>query len=412
MNISYSVTPVQYRLDFFIEYSILAVVFFLPLSLNITSLLLACATMAWFGKMLVYRRMDMRRSPFDLPVILFVVLSAASIWNSPDRDFSFYNYYNLMGRYIVLYYLVINNVRTAGQVRRLVSTVLFSAAAVAVYGFYQYFHGIDTSAFAWVDGEQFPGLKVRVFSTLKNPNLLAGFLVSIMAVAAGLGFNSRRTVGKMAYLGLVLALGACLVLTYSRGAWISVFAVIAVFGLLYNRKIFWLLALLPAAVMMIGHEVFLERLLSIMNPTDTSSTLRLALWESTVAMIADKPLLGIGWGAYWMVYPEYDFFILDAGTKIFHAHNMYLHIAAETGIPGLIAFLAILGGHARSAFLLARREKGGWTAGFMLGVFAALLAIAVGGFTDYVLYSIQMSMLFWLLNALVVVVGLDHPVFR
>jgi putative inorganic carbon (HCO3(-)) transporter len=47
---------------------------------------------------------------------------------------------------------------------------------------------------------------------------------------------------------------------------------------------------------------------SIWNPTDTSATLRIALWESTLAMIVDKPLFGIGWGSYWLVYPEYRLF--------------------------------------------------------------------------------------------------------
>ena len=48
----------------------------------------------------------------------------------------------------------------------------------------------------------------------------------------------------------------------------------------------------------------------------------------------------------------------------------------------------------------------------MLGIFAALMAIAVGGFTDFVLYNIQMSMIFWLLNALVIVVFLEPPTMR
>jgi putative inorganic carbon (HCO3(-)) transporter len=162
----------------------------------------------------------------------------------------------------------------------------------------------------------------------------------------------------------------------------------------------------------VGHEVVLERLMSIMNPTDTSATLRIALWESTIAMITDNPFFGIGWGAYGTVYPEYDFFVQDAGTRIFHAHNMYLHIAAEIGIPGLLVFLALLGGHAQKALNLAISVSDRWSAGLMLGVLAALVGIAVGGFTDYVLFNIQMSMLFWLLNAVVVVVYCDNSISK
>jgi putative inorganic carbon (HCO3(-)) transporter len=82
---------------------------------------------------------------------------------------------------------------------------------------------------------------------------------------------------------------------------------------------------------------------------------------------------------------------------------MYLNIAAEIGIPGVIVFLAILWGHVRSAFRLVNTAANRWIRGFMLGMLAALIGIIVDGFTDYVLFNIQMSMIFWLLNAFIVV---------
>ncbi|TCL36523.1 putative inorganic carbon (HCO3(-)) transporter [Anaerospora hongkongensis] len=396
-------TSTQYHVNYLIEHCIFAVAFFLPLSLDVTSVFLSAGCLLWFGKMAVTRRMDFKRTPFDGAVLALVVLSAASVLGSPDRGFSFYNYYHLMGRYIIVYYLVINNVHSLEQVKRLVYSLLASALLVAAYGFYQYIHGMDISAFEWVDGEQFPDLKVRIFSTLKNPNLLAGFLVVIMALAAGLGLCSEKLLYKCGMLGFVLILGCCLVLTYSRGAWLSVLAVCAAYGVLYNRKIFWVLLAVPL-VIIYGYDGVMERLVSILNPTDTSSTLRLALWESTLAMIMDKPILGIGWGAYWLVYPEYDFFVQNTATTIFHAHNMYLHIAAEIGLPGLAAFLIIMYGHARLALSVVTETANRWINGLMLGAVSALLGLAVSGFTDYVMYNIQMSMLYWLLCALVVTV--------
>jgi len=144
--------------------------------------------------------------------------------------------------------------------------------------------------------------------------------------------------------------------------------------------------------------------MSIVNPTDTSSTLRIALWESTIAMIMDKPLLGIGWGAYWLVYPEYDFFLNNTNVKIFHAHNMYLNIAAEIGIPGLITFLSIMYGHVRLALSVLRGSFESWSSGLMLGIIAAIGGIIINGLTDYVMFNIQLSMLYWLLNGLIVIV--------
>ncbi len=409
MRSSYSCAATHYQLNYLTEHCILAVAFFLPLSYNAVSVFLALGTFLWMARMAADGRLDLRPTPFDGVIAVLVALSAASVLAAPDRWLSFYNYYHLMGRYILLYYLVVNNFHTLDQLKRLVQAVLLSAGLVVAYGFYQYFQGVDTTAFEWVDGEQFPLLKVRVFSTLQNPNLLAGFLVVIVALAAGLGLNAESARGKTAFLVLVLALGVCLALTYSRGAWLSVLAVVAAYGVLYSRKTFWLLLFVPVVVVA-GHDVLMERLMSIANPTDTSATLRIALWESTLAMIADKPLFGIGWGAYWLVYPEYDFFINDPATTIFHAHNMYLHIAAEIGVPGLLAFLAMMFGHARLALVMAETATNRWVGGLMLGVLAAVIGLAVGGLTDYVLFNPQMAMLFWLLNALTVVVYLnDYP---
>jgi putative inorganic carbon (HCO3(-)) transporter len=404
VHIAYSFnSQTQYRLDYLTEHCILAVAFFLPLSLDVATFFLGIGTLLWAGKMVMAKKLLLKRTPFDEIIGLLVILSAASITGSPDRDFSFYNYYHLMGRYILTYYLVINNLSSFSQVRRLVWSILASAVFVTLYGFYQYIHGVDISAFQWVDGDQFPELKVRVFSTLKNPNLLAGFLVVVMSLAVGLGLYAETMKGKLMSLALVAVLGTCLVLTYCRGAWLSIVAVTALCARLYNRRVLWFFLLIPLVVLFCQDAV-MERLVSIVNPTDTSSTLRLALWESTIAMIMDKPLLGIGWGAYWMVYPDYDFFLNNPAATIVHAHNMYLHIAAEIGIPGLLVFLCIIYGHTRKAMDVLGRTKNRRVAGVMLGIVAAILGLAVSGVTDYIMFNVQMSMLFWLLNAIVIVV--------
>lgn len=407
MLTNYKLIQAQYYLDYFIEHCILAVAFFLPLSLNVSSVFLTMGTGLWIIKMIVLHRVDLKRTPLDGLIAILVILSALSIFASPDKGFSFYNYHHSMGRYILLYYLVINNVHSRLQLKRLVWGLLSSALIVALYGFYQYIFGVDISAFQWVDGEQFPDLKIRVFSTMQNPNLLAGFLVTIMAVAGGLGLKADYLPAKVVLLSIVVILGVCLIFTFSRGAWLSVLAIIGLYGLIYDRRMLWLLLILPV-VMLVGHDAVLERLCSILNPTDTSSTLRLALWESTIAMIADKPFFGIGWGAYWLVYPEYDFFVQDAAVKIFHAHNMYLHIAAEIGIPGFITFMAIMWKHIKMAHCIYKKTSDYWTAGLMLGFLSAIFGLAVGGLTDHVLFSIQISMVLWLLNALIALVYLQQ----
>lgn len=398
-----SLTRIEYYLNFATEHCILAVAFFLPLSFTAVNVFLTAGIAAWAGKMLLKRSLIFCHTPFDGLIALLIIFSAGSIWYSPDREFSFYNYYHLMGRYLLIYYFVINNVSSMEEVKRLIRVMLASAVAVSGYGFCQYLFGTSLTSVEWVDNEQFPDLKVRVFSTLENPNLLGGFLVTMISLAGGLSLSYARERRGLILALTVLVFGLCLGLTYSRGAWISLLAVIMICGLLYSRRILWLLLLVPVAVFL-AHDVLLERFMSILNPTDTSSTLRLAIWESTLAMIMDKPFFGIGWGSYWLVYPQYDFFINNSGTKIVHAHNMYLNIAAEIGVPGLMVFLAIMYGHAKTALRIFAAAGDKWISGLMLGMVAAIAGLAVSGLTDYIMFNIQISMLFWLLNAIIVVV--------
>lgn len=403
MQITYQKIQFRYLLEFCIEHCLLAVAFFLPISFNAASVFLGVGGLAWLLRTVMVRDASFQPTWLDALMALLIACSAASVLGSPDRGFSLYNYTHLMGRYVLLYYMVIANVRSLAQVKRLVWVMLASAAGVALYGYYQYFFGVPGMTGEWVDSAQFPGLKLRVFSTLENPNLLAGFLVMMMALTAGMGYQADSWGGRGVMVLLFALLGGCLVLTYSRGAWISLLAVLGVYGVLCNRKVFWLLLLLPVALYF-SHAAVWERLTSIINPTDTSSTLRLALWESTWAMIMDKPLFGIGWGSYWLVYPEYDFFIQNAAVKIFHAHNMYLNIAAEIGIPGFLAFIGLLYSHLRIAGQALRRIRERWVGGVLLGVIAALWSIIVNGFTDYILFNIQLSLLYWMLCALLVVI--------
>ncbi len=382
------------------RYGIFAAAFFLPLSFDAASFFLNAAALAWFGRMGLERRWLVRTGPFDKWIWLLVGCSFISVAFSPDRAFSFYNYYHLMGRYVLFYYLTLSNFNRLEDVRRMAFVLLSASALVCLYGFYQYAAGSIMAA-EWVDREQFPELTMRVFSTLENPNLLAGYLVSLASLTGGMLWQETEKRTKILLAALGLAQIGCLVLTYSRGSWLSLLAVVGLAGVLINRRLLWLLAVVPVALL-IGHEAVLERIMSVLNPSDTSSMLRLALWESTVAMIQDHPWFGIGWGSYWLVYPEYDFFIQNPAVKILHAHNMYLNFAAEIGLPGFFAFMTILIAHGRMA-VRNWRKAGPKARGMFLGMAASFVGILLNGLTDYVLFNIQLSLLYWLTLALIIV---------
>lgn len=394
-----------------------------------------------------------RQLPFDVPVALFVFLSGVSIMVSPDKGFSFYNWYNLVGVYVLTYFVVGQNVRSVRQVKELLLVIGMAAVFVLLYGFYQFIFGIDISAMKWVDGDAFPELRKRVFSTWENPNILAGYLDIIICLAFGL-FIKAGTKQKRIVLGVLLAAGAaCLAMTYARGACLVIAVIFAVYGMLKDWRV--LAACVGVAVLLlVADPVLYERLTSVFTKVDTSSEMRLAFWESTVAMIQDHPFLGIGWGAYWMVYPEYDFYLQGADIRIVHAHNMYLNYAAEIGVPGMLAFMWLFFGSLFTALrqkfaapqpvipaptpfdynedaaadvelkkvadsVQVEEEKtetpiwqdfSEWPdwrllAGASAGLGLALISIALNGLTDHLLFNIPSSMFLWLMLAFIAAVA-------
>ena len=369
--------------------------FLIPLWPAAALVALAVGVVFWLWRWKKDPDIHFRRLPYDIPLFIFVLIGAASVAVSPDPAFSFYNYYNLIGAYIFTYFLAGQTLGTEKQLRDVLRAMAYAAVIVVLYGFYQFSFGIDVSDMKWVDGEAFPELKRRVFSTWENPNILAGYLAEAAAVVFAF-LMGAESVGERQKWGVFLAaLLACLGMTYARGAFFSIALVLAGYGAIKDRRVLLGCAAFGGLALLLD-PMLAERLGSIFTKVDTSSEMRLAIWESTVAMIFDHPLLGIGWGAYWMVYPEYDFYINDVSVRIVHAHNMYLNYAAEVGVVGLLAFLWYFFGTMVSAFLASASHASALVRRFELGVGLALASVALGGLTDDVVFNIPTSMLLWM----------------
>src|SRR5206468_432149 len=116
---------------------------------------------------------------------------------------------------------------------------------------------------------------------------------------------------------------------------------------------------------------------------------RFGIWRRTLAMIADHPWLGVGPGNYMSVmrsaYEWRTWFHADD----FHAHNMLLHVAAESGIPAALALLAIwlkLFGRLWSA-----ATSPGPARAVTAGLLGALVAFFVRCLTDHFMSGFPIS---------------------
>jgi len=327
------------KLEIWTQRAILAEAFFLALFPSAAAVAVLIGTLAWFFHLQIDSKFKFRSLPLDVPVIIFILFGAVSVFLSPARSLELiYNFCGIVGIYILTYILIGQNIRTKEQMIQLAKALTLSAFLVVLYGYFQFIFGVDISEMRWVDGEAFPELRKRIFSTLENPNVLAGYLDVMICLALGMFLKIKGSTQKIILTVVIVALTACLAMTYSRGAFLSIAIVFVICGIVKDRRILLLFAILTAALIYTD-STFLQRILSIFTETaDSSEGLRIGIWVSTISMIADHPFVGIGWGAFKFVYPQYNYYLQDTTQVIYHAHNLFLQTAAEVGIVGALAY--------------------------------------------------------------------------
>ena len=327
------------KLELWTMRAILAEAFLLALFPSAAAVAVLVGMVAWFFRLQIDSRFKFRSLPFDVPIVIFVCFGTASVFLSPARDLELIsNFFGIVGLYILTYILIGQNIREKEQMIKLAKALVLSAFIVVLYGFFQFIFGVDISEMKWVDGEAFPELRKRIFSTLENPNVLAGYLDVMICLALGMFLKISGGTQKLILTVVIGLLLACLAMTYSRGAFLSIAIVFVICGIIKDRRILVLFMLLTAAIIYID-STFMERVLSIFaTSVDSSEGLRVGIWISTISMIADHPFVGIGWGAFKAIYPQYNYYLQDTTQIIYHAHNLYLQTAAEVGIVGALAY--------------------------------------------------------------------------
>jgi putative inorganic carbon (HCO3(-)) transporter len=231
-----------------------------------------------------------------------------------------------------------------------------------------------------------------------NPNVLAGNIVLIMPIAIGILLFSWKTgawaMRVSAFINLVVCSGI-LLLTQSRSALIALALAIALFVILRWR---WGWVLIATAGLM-GIIIYQMGLIPAeasagMDPSGTIIPMslegRMEIWSRAIYAIQDFSFTGIGMGSFTevvdLLYPLF----LAAPGKVGHAHNLFLQVAVDLGIPGLIAWLSILFGVIVAAWQLYRYGKkyqDHWAAGLGAGFLGSQIALIVHGLTDAVTWG-------------------------
>ena len=301
--------------------------------------------------------------------------------------------------FVMFYFVVINTVRTKSQLYGLLKVFVFSGAIVALYGLMQYVFGWTTSN-AWIDETMFEDETMRVYSTLANPNVLGEYLLLVLPVCAVFLVKYKaNTLAKWAYLAMFAVLGVCLVLTQSRGCWLGFMLSAVIFVTFYEGKLWGLVPIVLCILPFVLPETVIDRIMSIGNMEDSSTSYRVYIWLGTLGMLKTYWLGGIGMGeaAFSQVYP---FFSYNAITAP-HSHNTFLQLTVEAGIGALAVFVI-------TQFVFAKKmvktyrlgyEKS-WSSVTALAIGCGIIGFLAQSMFDYTFYNYRVMALFFMMMAI------------
>jgi putative inorganic carbon (HCO3(-)) transporter len=193
-----------------------------------------------------------------------------------------------------------------------------------------------------------PGM--RWYATFYWPNPFAAFLLLVLPLEVVRLISARNSREAAAHTILTVLLTTAVVLTYSRGAWLSLL-LIAPVALALLRPPSWTAAagrllivalLVSGAVMSLtrtpaspsGGQGVAARAASIADTGDLSIQGRVSFWRAAFDIFRDHPLTGTGPGTFGAVHARYQ---RDVRFYARDAHNLYVQTLAEMGIPGALA---------------------------------------------------------------------------
>jgi putative inorganic carbon (HCO3(-)) transporter len=220
------------------------------------------------------------------------------------------------------------------------------------------------------------------------------------------GWRGWNAVLKGAVLALALALVGVLVLSQSRTAWIALCITLALLAALRYRWARWalLVALLVgvAFVAYVGPGRFSEALVSRENDTALEAGLggiglaaRVELWSRALYAIQDFPFTGCGLGTFRQVTRVlYPLFLIPPDIDVAHAHNVFLQVALDVGLPGLIAYLSLLIAASLMCWQVYRKGEPELRA-LALGLWGSLVAIHLFGLADAFVLGAKVGVFFW-----------------
>ncbi len=376
-------------------------------AVNMTNILILITIICWIMNGMSTQKKLFENTAFNWVVFLFCLLGVLSVVKA-SFDYGtgyFMEFIIPLKRWltpVLLYYLALNLIRDKEMLK---NTVIIILAVLTVVGLMTIKESIDIGDAGSLDSS-------RVNGIAGQPNMMGAFFVYYMFLFLAFFYLNWH---KFASWFLLLPFLICfrgIQVTFSRGAYLAFAVGVTAITFFKNKFLFFLICI--AILFMVLNPQFLPGGLqyavsrtvkgpgaygdpSLEDRVDSSSSTRIEIWKGAAEIIKDHPLTGVGYGVFPYVLPQY---VPQVGEM--DAHNTFLIIATEMGIPTLLVFLWIILVVFRHSLWLYTRSKDLFIKAVGLGMLGGISGMVIANLFGSRLESEEVSAYFWILSGLIV----------
>jgi len=344
-----------------------------------------------------------RATPLDLPILILLLMVPVGVWAAADGLLSLPQIYRIVLG-VGLFYAMASALTTGRHLQIVTALVLAATATLGVLALL----GTD-----WHPGKFSLPLLDAIYACLPaivrpfwNPegfgsNTMGGILAMTLPLLIAFAVGARRWLLKGLFAVASIAGCLALLLSQSRGGIIGLLLAILVMGVARSRWFLIVVLILGLGGLLLAGTMGIEPISELVFSSAVDSAVggledRLELWSRALYMSQDFPVTGVGLGMFGRVLQIlYPLLLVGPEVVIPHPHNVFLSQAVDSGIPGLVAFVAlllVLFFMAVRSIHLSRRTQ--WWP-LAIGLLGALVAFVVHGQFDSVTSFIKPHTAFW-----------------
>jgi len=321
------------------------------------------------ASLVIIRREKIVMSPILLPIFLFFAVQVAGTLFAEYRAEATNNLITFIGEGLGLFFLITNVVRTQRMLRQATWALLIAGSFIGAISFYQqvthtyhnnYWGFAQLSNAAFSTGQTTLDGNVqqwRMEGMVGEKNRYAQVMLMLVPLGMFRVFSEKQTWLRIAagVATALIALGASM--AFSRGAAVGFALMLVIMVFMRYIKLYQILVIILGLVLLLeAVPQYRERLTSLEGLTsmfsdgetntsaaDGATLSRLTEMGAAGLVFLDHPVIGVGPGLFRYYYEEYAGLVgLRVKNTERSAHDLYLQVAAEHGLLGLIALLATL----------------------------------------------------------------------